>query len=730
MLESSYDPNTLEPICQDAWRQSQAFIPRAAAAGVKNTFVYACTPFTTGKAHMGHVRSYTIADVCARRARSQGDSVLWSMGFDAFGLPNEITAIENSIAPREWVANCADRMRKQFDALGLSVDWSRCFVTSEPDYYRWTQWVFLRFLEQGLIYKARGIENWCDNCKTVLATLQVSSDERCWRCERPVTLAAVEQWYLRFLPYASKLEDGLSQLEGWDNAIIASQRALLGKSQGAEFDVAWPSAQPLKVFTPYPSDIAAGAFIALSPNHSHVALLGSDTQLNSKLDAQRRRALSREDRGDDKIPVIATDLELSVPGLQQKLPVVITVAVDMKFGGGAVLGIPSRDQSDALLAKQLNLQPFDPSLNYPAIDLHPATRYRLRDSSISRQRTWGAPVPIIHCPECGVVPVPDKDLPVLLPADLVPNGQGAALATHPTFSDCVCPRCASPAKRDTDTLDVHVDSIWMLVPFCVPTMARDEQMFTHPELRRWLPVSQVVCGIDQAGWWINDRLFFKVMKDCGYFQDIPEQEPVREILMHEMVLSSGRKMSKSLGNVVDPEEVIRRFGADAVRLSVLRVSAHKAFSWTEEALEENYEFLSAIWAFINNLFSRSNYPDTPETDTKGQSARRRLERWCFAAETKVNRAYEARAFHIVLKELKNLFAMIKKFVVRRNDAFNVADMAGIKIATELFLNLLEPLAPHISYTLSKAIKQQEDVITNRVVPGSDSKPELVTPQAA
>jgi leucyl-tRNA synthetase len=403
---------------------------------------------------------------------------------------------------------------------------------------------------------------------------------------------------------------------------------------------------------------------------------------------------------------------------------VLTVAADLRLGGGAVLGSPSRDSSDALLAKQLNLKHFDPSLNHPEIDLRPATRYRLRDSSISRQRSWGAPVPVIHCAKCGPVPVPDKDLPVLLPADLVPDGKGNALAAHPTFSDCVCPRCTRPAKRDTDTLDVHVDSIWMLIPFCVPQMARDEQMFTHPELQRWLPVSQVVCGVDQAAWWINDRLFFKVLKDCGYFQEIPEQEPVREILMHEMVLANGRKMSKSLGNVVDPEEVIRSYGADAVRLSVLRVSAHKAFSWTDEALEENYEFLSAIWMFVNDLVTESNYRDAPETDTKGQSARRKLARWCFTAESKVSRAYELKAFHTVLKELKNLFAMIRKFAVKRKGVFNLADLAEIKIATELFLNLLEPLAPHISYALSKEIKKREEVGKNTEVVGSDCRQEF------
>lgn len=703
---SSYDPARIESRCQEAWRRDQAFVPPPDTPGRKNSFVYSCTPFTTGKAHMGHVRSYTIADVCARRARSEGDAVLWAMGFDAFGLPNEMAAIEHSINPREWVKTCSERMIEQFDRLGLSVDWSRCFVTSDPEYYRWTQWVFLRFLEQGLVYRAEGIENWCDTCKSVLASLQVSDDDRCWRCDGPVRLACIQQWYLRLLPYADELERGLAQLVGWDEAVLACQHTLLGKTEGAELEVPLLSGPPLVVFAPYPEALSSAAFIALSPNHPYVEQLISKSRATIDLDAQRRRGLSRDERSAHRIPVIETDLVLGVSGLDHDLPVLITPTVDMRFGGGAVLGVPARDRGDAVLAAQLGIAPVEPSAHEPDIPLRRASRYRLRDNSISRQRSWGAPVPIIHCPTCGLVPVPDEDLPVRLPDDLVPTGEGCALARHPTFSDCHCPRCSGPAHRDTDTLDVHVDSIWMLVPFCVPPAGQEAQMFTHPDLRRWLPVEQVVCGADQAGWWMNDRLFFKVMRDCGYFSELPEGEPVRNLLMHEMVLSGGRKMSKSLGNAVDPDDLIRRYGADAVRLTVLKVHPRKAFNWTEEALQENHRFLSELWDFVEDIFLSPEWTGAAVEPAQEDQLGRKLARWCEAAVRKVTIAFERKNFHLVLKELKVFFAMIRRFTTQKKRIVRLkfADVEAIRTAIKTLLRLLEPLAPHISYELRERVE--------------------------
>ncbi|HWA61448.1 MAG TPA: class I tRNA ligase family protein, partial [Caulobacteraceae bacterium] len=489
-----YAPAVVEAKWQDAWARSAAFAP--GARGRCDTFVYACTPFTTGKAHMGHVRSYTLADVCARRARAEGASVLWAMGFDAFGLPNEIAAVEHKVPPARWVEACQLRMTDQFRRLGLSTDPARTFVTSHPDYYRWTQWAFLRLLERGLAYRAEGVEKWCERCDCVLAALQVSDDGRCWRCGGEASLACVPQWYMRITPYAAELHAGLSALTGWDEAAVAYQRTLLGRIDGYEAEVALPDGGALTVFAPSAAAVSGATFVAISPNHPDLERLISRSEAAQEIEAQRRRSLNRAERRVEAIPAFACGLDVVVAGAARPLPLLVTPSVDLRFGGGAVFGAPACDPADAALARQLAIEPAPAGGDVGS--LRPAVRFRLRDSSISRQRSWGAPIPVVHCQACGVVPVPDRDLPVKLPEDLTPTGRGSALAEHPDFAACACPRCGRDARRETDTLDVHIDSLWMLLPFCVPAEARSTAMFTHPDLARWLPVSQVVCGADQA----------------------------------------------------------------------------------------------------------------------------------------------------------------------------------------------------------------------------------------
>lgn len=673
---------------REAWAREAAFEP--GPAGQEDTFVYACTPFTTGKAHMGHVRSYTLADVCARRARAEGRSVLWAMGFDAFGLPNEMAAIAHEIAPAGWVEACRRRMTEQFQRLGLSTDPTRTFVTSHPDYYRWTQWAFLRLLERNLVYRADGVENWCEGCGCVLAALQVGEDGSCWRCGGDVGLACIPQWYMRITPYAEELHAGLDALTGWDENAVAYQRALLGRVDGYELEISAPSEEVLTVFAPSMAYVEKATFIALSPNHPRLDRLISRRGAAQDIEAQRRRSLGRAERSDAAVPATNSGLWARVPGRDEPLPIVVTPSVDLRYGGGAALGAPACDPADASIARQLGFSTPPPERPAPA--LRPAVRFRLRDSSISRQRTWGAPIPIVHCPDCGVVPVPDADLPVVLPEDLAPTGRGSALADHPDFKTCDCPRCGAAARRETDTLDVHVDSLWMLAPFCVPADARDTQMFTHPDLARWLPVSQVVCGADQAAWWVNDRFFFKVLRDIGLLPHLSDGEPVRRLLMHEMVLAGGRKMSKSLGNVVDPDEVIDRWGADTVRLSVLKVNPRKAFSWSDESLRENHAFLTALWDFVHEIIEAG---EPANLDPAGQ---RRLGRWLETAARKTAEAYDHRAFHVVQRELKVFFQLIR----RHGRAYGAG---ACRPATAQLVGWLAPLAPHIAAELEARLAE-------------------------
>lgn len=684
----AYFAAEVEAKWREAWASAGAFAP--GPAGAQDTFVYACTPFTTGKAHMGHVRSYTLADVCARRARAEGRSVLWAMGFDAFGLPNEIAAVEHAITPADWVEACRQRMTDQFQRLGLSTDPTRTFVTSHPEYYRWTQWAFLRLLERGLAYRAEGVENWCERCGCVLAALQVSEDGRCWRCGQAAGLACVPQWYMRITPYAEELYAGLDALAGWDENAVAYQRALLGRVEGYEMDVSSPAGRTLTVFAPSAECVAGATFLAISPNHPQLDGIIPRRAAAQEIEAQRRRSLGRSERSHEAVPATDSGVRVRIPGRAEPLAVIVTPSVDLRYGGGAAFGAPACDPADAAIARQLGLAATpQESLTQT---LRPAVRFRLRDSSISRQRTWGAPIPIVYCPGCGVVPVPDSDLPVVLPEDLAPTGRGSALADHPNFATCSCPRCGSAARRETDTLDVHIDSLWMLAPFCVPAEARDTQMFTHPDLARWLPVSQVVCGADQAAWWVNDRFFFKVLRDIGLLPHLSDGEPVRRLLMHEMVLAGGRKMSKSLGNVVDPDEVIDRWGADTVRLAVLKVNPRKAFSWNDEALQENHAFLTALWDFVNEIVEAAEPADL---DPAGQ---RRLGRWLDTAARKVADAYDHRAFHVVQRELKVFFQLIR----RHGRAYGAG---ACRPATAKLVTWLAPLAPHIAAELEARLAE-------------------------
>lgn len=703
-----YDPRSIELKWQLEWERQAAFAVPRSVAGEDCFYVYSCTPFTTGRAHMGHVRSYTIADVCARRARMRGRRVLWAMGFDAFGLPNEIAAIRQSHDPSPWVRKCAAEMTTQFRRIGLSVDWSRSFVTSDPDYYRWTQWVFLRFLDLGLVYRAKGVQHWCEQCRTVLASMQVGTDGACWRCNGPTELISVAQWYLSFSKYRKELWDGLGTLEGWDETVLAFQRSLIGRIEGVEFSLDVPGCDAtLNVFTPHPEAIDRATFIAVSPNDPAVEILVGMDRVASELTAQRVRAMRRSDRSADRIPVVDTGRRVSLPGLSQPLPIWITPAVDMKFGGGAALGIPSREPTDGALAAQLDWKPSVGSSGAFTGSLASASRYKLRDSCISRQRGWGAPVPIIHCDGCGLVPIPDDQLPVKLPADLRFSGAAAPLAAHPTFSKCVCPKCGTAATRDVDTLDVHFDSIWMLIPFCVPAGERESSMFAHPELRRWLPVGQVVCGADQAGWWVNDRLFFKALCDLGYFRWCAEREPVKKLLMHEMILADGRKMSKSAGNSVDPNLILEEYGADTLRLAVLKVNPRKAFNWNSAVASESHAFLRRVWSYSIELLDRCRAAEASEVSAQAGAVS--LRRWIDAASKKIEAAYETDAYHLVLRELKTWLSKMQGFSATSTRGFRQGASCREQLLSGLraFLEYLEPLAPHLCCELLSQLETSQ-----------------------
>ncbi|MFP5388094.1 MAG: class I tRNA ligase family protein, partial [Thermoleophilia bacterium] len=405
-----YDASEIATRWQDAWRKQRVFaVPDLDDR--PSSYVFAGCPFTSGDAHLGHIRSYTIADSYARFRRAQGDAVLFSLGFDSFGLPAELEAIEREISPQAWVEQCCQRMRGQFERLGFSCDWDRTFVSSEPEQYRWTQWLFLAMLEKDLVYQREAQVTWCDSCQTVLASLQ-AEDCECWRCHGKVRFVRRSQWFMRISTYIEDNEEGLERLPGWNKAAIGSQRAILGRVDGVEVDATVLGGGDLSVFTPYPESIDEAAFVAISPTHTDIDAFSAEPEVAAALERMRETGWRRENRGEKRAQVVPTGMQMSVPGVPILIPIVISPLVDARYGSTAILGIPAVDETDAAIAKHLprpTLSPFKTTKS--GGKPRPAVRYRACDFVISRQRAWGAPIPLVHCETCGTVPVPREDLP-------------------------------------------------------------------------------------------------------------------------------------------------------------------------------------------------------------------------------------------------------------------------------------------------------------------------------
>jgi leucyl-tRNA synthetase len=699
-----YTPATIEARWQQAWREAEAFATPTAGEG-KPAYIFAACPFTSGSAHMGHIRSYSISDAYARYLRMRGRAVLFSIGFDAFGLPTEIGAIKGAMTPQQWVQQCRTRMRDQFDRLGYSFDWEREWTTSEPELYKWTQWLFLLLLSEGLAYHAEGQVDWCESCKTVLASLQVE-DGRCWRCHEPVKLVQRSQWYLGVSRYLAENERGIELLEGWNSAAVGAQRTMLGRIDGVEFDAASLDGTSLTVFTPHADAVEQGEFVAMSPNHPQIDAWVVDDDVRAKLERVRRAGVQRDERAAEAAPIVDTGRALGVPGFKRPLPVVITPAVDDRFGPTAILGIPAVDKVDATLGKRVKAaSAFAWKLPSGRPQLREAARYRARDFPISRQRAWGAPIPLVHCESCGTVPVPEDQLPVRLPDDLRPTGEGNVLAQREDFVACACPQCGAAARRETDTLDCHVDGLWQWLPFSVPAAEREGSMFSSAELRRWLPVHLVIWGADGGGSMFDQRMTAKVLRDTGVLPHLTDGEPHERVLMHEMVHLDGRKMSKHLGNVVDPDALLERVGADTIRLAVLYAAAPtNILTWTDQALQYCNKWLHAFWEYaLPRIEGVGDVRRPTEDDEEGAvKLRKRLESWREVAVRRITENMEGLDTHRASRNVMTLVERIRDFerrVLKAHDSLAPSDTAAIQSALLVSVQLLAPLAPHVAEEL-------------------------------
>ncbi|WP_031495794.1 leucine--tRNA ligase [Bryobacter aggregatus] len=600
----------------------------------KKYYVLEMLPYPSGKLHMGHARNYSIGDALARFMRMRGYDVLHPMGWDAFGLPAENAALKSGRQPREWTLQNIAQMKKGLKRLGFSLDWDREIATCEPEYYRWNQWFFLKMYERGLAYRKQSLVNWCSLCATVLANEQVV-DGCCWRHEdNPVEQRSLEQWFLKTTAYAEELLAGLDDLaEGWPERVLTMQRNWIGKSEGAEVDFAIDgSDEKIRIFTTRIDTIYGATCLILAPEHPLASkLVGASGQaaLKAMVDDQ-----SRKDPSNLNKEGFATEGFAINPFSGEKTPIWIGNFVLMGYGTGAIMAVPAHDERDFEFCGKYGIPivpvvkavqgettlPFSEygisvdSGEYSGLPTAEARAkmtlkaeakitYRLKDWGVSRQRYWGTPIPMVHCKSCGVQPVKEEDLPVLLPLDVEITGAGESpLARLESFWKTTCPKCGGEGRRETDTMDTFVDSSWYFYRYCDPK--NSNAPFDPKVIAQWFPIDQYIGGVEHAILHlIYSRFWTRVMKDLGLIEN---SEPAKKLFTQGMVLKDGAKMSKSLGNIVDPEELIVDFGADTCRLYVLFAAPpDRDMDWQQTGVEGQYRFLGRVYRFVTRNVERS-----------------------------------------------------------------------------------------------------------------------------
>jgi leucyl-tRNA synthetase len=642
---SEYDFRKIEKKWQDYWEISRTCETPNQSEKPK-FYDLVMFPYPSGAIHMGHVRNYAIGDIVSRYKKMRGYNVLHPIGWDAFGMPAENAAIKNRSHPKDWTQQCIDRMRVQLKRLGLSYDWSREVNTSEEDYYKWTQWIFLQMYKSGLAYRKTAVINWCSSCETVLANEQ-AKEGRCWRCDTKVEEKALEQWFFKITAYADRLLKDIDKLDGWPEPVKIMQRNWIGKSEGTRiiFKIE-NSDKTLEVFTTRPDTLFGVTYMTLAPeNPMTLELAHGKPQYEAvkkyvgtihELSLLRNRMPSDEKTG------VFTGAYAINPANNERIPIWTSDYVLMEYGTGAVMAVPAHDQRDFDFANkfglpvktvivpedivgtihELSLQAAytDPGVmvnsgqfngikSDEAVNAitdwligkgvaHRETNFKLRDWLISRQRYWGAPIPIIYCEKCGAVPVPDKDLPVKLPYGVKFTGEGGSpLSKSEEFANAVCPQCGGKARRETDTLDTFNCSSWYFLRYINPRQA--DRPFTFEDLKYWMPVDQYIGGIEHAILHLlYSRFFTKVLFDLKL---VPVDEPFKNLLTQGMVVKDGAKMSKSKGNVVDPDYIVDKYGADTARLFILFASPpERELEWSDAGVEGSYRFLTRVWRLVTD----------------------------------------------------------------------------------------------------------------------------------
>ena len=740
-MQQEYRPDDIEISVQKWWHEQNSF--RAVENSDKEKYYcLAMFPYPSGQLHMGHVRNYTIGDVISRYQRMQGKNVLQPMGWDAFGLPAENAAIKNKVAPAAWTYDNIDYMRAQLQRLGLGYDWERELATCTPQYYRWEQWLFTRLFKKGLVYKKTAAVNWCPVDNTVLANEQVI-DGCCWRCDTKVERRKIPQWFMKITDYAEELLNDLDQLDGWPEQVRTMQANWIGRSEGVEiqFDITDKN-EKLSVYTTRPDTLMGVSYVAVAAEHPlALEAAKNNTELASFIEECRAMETSEAALETAEKKGVATGLTAIHPVSGEQVPVWAANFVLMGYGTGAVMSVPAHDQRDyefaqayGLAIKQviepvndaecdltkaaftekgrlLNSQQFDGLTSAEAFDAiaeyltqqdkgERQVNYRLRDWGVSRQRYWGTPIPIINCPDCGAVPVPEQDLPVRLPEDVIVDGSGSPIKSMPEFYQCACPECGADAERETDTFDTFFESSWYYARFTCPD---NEEKMLDERADHWLSVDQYIGGIEHAVLHLlYARFFHKLMRDEGL---VKGDEPFKNLLTQGMVLKDGTKMSKSKGNTVDPQALIDEYGADTARLfTMFAAPPEQSLEWSDKAVDGANRFLKRLWRAVYEHVGNGDVValdvDVLSDDLK--DLRRQTHQTLTKVADDIGRRHTFNTAIAAVMELMNA-------VTKLSDESEQA-RAVVQEALEFAVLMLAPITPHISHELWQALGHDEAVV--------------------
>jgi leucyl-tRNA synthetase len=730
-VKERYIPKDMEKKWQDSWEKQELF-REDTVTQLPKFYCLEMFPYPSGKIHMGHVRNYVIGDVITRYKWMRGFNVLHPMGWDAFGMPAENAAIKHGVHPAQWTRENINQMKSQIKKMGFCYDWKREINTCDPEYYKWNQWFFIKMFEKGLAYKKASIVNWCPSCETVLANEQVISG-LCWRCDNPVKQKELEQWFFKITQYTEELLRDCDSLTGWPERVVMMQRNWIGRSEGVEVDfTVIGSDVKIRIFTTRQDTLYGATFVSIAKRHPLVKKLVKEKKVISKIES-----LSEDPGGKDGIFTGSFAIN---PMTGDEIPIWVSNFVLMEYGTGAVMAVPAHDQRDFEFSRTYNLPikqvilPGNKVLNTEkGIQVHEMTQayedegilvhsgpfsglpseqarekiaayieengfgkkivnFKLRDWGISRQRYWGTPIPIVYCKSCGTVPVPEKDLPVMLPHDVKITGKGGSpLRDLKSFVNTECPVCNKPAKRETDTMDTFVDSSWYFLRYCSPSA---EDKAVDPEsVQYWMPVDQYIGGVEHAVLHLlYSRFFTKALRDIGV---IKLNEPFKNLLTQGMVIKEGAKMSKSKGNVVDPDYLIDSYSADTVRLFCLFAAPpEKDLDWSDQGVEGAYRYLNRLWAAVcKNLSVLQTMGKDPKIDLKAISASAlRLLRKTHQTLKRITKDIERNYhFNTAIAALMELLNDITAFSGKSNE-----DLKVLSFALTQEIILLAPFAPHIA----------------------------------